>query len=127
MPPATDTASPTRRILIVEDNRDAREMLRTVLELDGHTVIQAGDGLSAIRLAVETAPDIVLMDIGLPELDGFEVARRIRARVGGAIRLVALSGYGDPEAREQAHRAGFDAHLVKPVPPEDLTRLLSSL
>jgi signal transduction histidine kinase len=123
---ATATAA-ARHILIVEDNRDAREMLRMVLEMDGHTVTQAGDGLSAIRLAVETAPEIVLMDIGLPELDGFEVARRIRARLGGSIRLVALSGYGDPEAREQARRAGFDAHLVKPVSPEDLTRLLNTL
>jgi two-component system, sensor histidine kinase len=121
------TSPASRRILIVEDNRDAREMLRMVLELDGHTVIQAGDGPAAIRLAVETAPDIVLMDIGLPELDGFEVARRIRARLGGTIRLVALSGYGDQESRDQARRAGFDAHLVKPVSPEELTRLLSSL
>jgi two-component system, sensor histidine kinase len=127
-PTAAAPASPAaRRILIVEDNRDAREMLRTMLELDGHTVVQAGDGLSAIRLAVETVPDVVLMDIGLPELDGFEVARRIRARLGASIRLVALSGYGDPEARDQARRAGFDAHLVKPVAPDELTRLLSSL
>jgi len=126
-PRAALASTAPRRILIVEDNRDAREMLRMVLEMDGHTVLQARDGVAAIRLAVETVPDVVLMDIGLPELDGYEVARRIRTRLGAAIRLVALSGYGDRESREQARRAGFDAHLVKPVSPDDLTRLLATL
>jgi two-component system, sensor histidine kinase len=116
-----------RRILVVEDNADAREMLRTVLELEGHTVLDAADGARAIRLAVESTPDVVLLDIGLPALDGFEVARRIRHRLGDRIRLVALSGYGDVESREQGRAAGFDAHLVKPVSPDELARVLASL
>ena len=124
---AAVVAPTARRILIAEDNRDAREMLRTMLELDGHTISTAGDGPSAVRMAVEAVPEIVIMDIGLPGLDGFEVARRIRVRLGATIRLVALSGYGDPESKEHARQAGFDAHLVKPVSPDDLSRLLRSL
>jgi signal transduction histidine kinase len=122
--PVTEAAARSRRILVVEDNRDAREMLRTVLELNGHTVLDAGDGASAIRLAGESAPDIVVLDIGLPDLDGFEVARRIRARLGARTRLVGLSGYGDEDARRAGRDAGFDAHLVKPVSPEKLLRSL---
>jgi len=116
-----------RRLLVVEDNRDAREMLRTVLEVQGHAVWEAGDGAGAVRLAVEHSPDVVILDLGLPDMDGFEAARRIRRRLGDSVRLVALSGYGDDEARRRGREAGFDTHLVKPVAPEDLTRVIGSL
>jgi CheY-like chemotaxis protein len=113
-----------RRILIIEDDRDAREVLQVVLELDGHRVETAPNGVIGVRMAAATAPDIVLVDIGLPEVDGYEVARRIRKRLGKAVQLIALTGYGDPQARSAALEAGFDAHLVKPVTPEDLARVL---
>ena len=111
---------PARRILVVDDNRDAREILRVVLELDGHRVREATDGVQAVKLAVEWVPDVALIDIGLPEIDGYEVARRIRRRLGASVRLFALTGYGDPEAHRLAIEAGFDAHLVKPVDPDVL-------
>jgi CheY-like chemotaxis protein len=95
-----------------------------VLELDGHRVHEAIDGLQAVKLAVEWVPDIALIDIGLPKIDGYEVARRIRRRLGASIRLLALTGYGDPEAHRLAVEAGFDQHLVKPVDPDVLARLI---
>jgi len=116
-----------RRILVVEDNRDARVLLRVVLELEGHVVEEASDGVSAVRMAVEWAPDIVVLDIGLPGLNGYEVGRRIRNRLGRAVRLVAMTGYGDSEARDRSDEAGFDAHLVKPVEPGRLARVVTTL
>ena len=95
--------------------------------MEGHVVEEAGDGTSAVPRAVEWAPDIVLLDIGLPGLDGYAVARRIRKRLGRAVRLVALTGYGDHEARDRSTEAGFDAHLVKPVDPDRLARLVATL
>jgi two-component system, sensor histidine kinase len=129
IPPAVTAEAPTRprRLLIVEDNRDARQMLRAVLELHGHLVWDTGDGAGAVRLAVERSPDIVILDLGLPEVDGFETARRIRRRLGQSVRLVALSGYGDDEAHRRGREAGFDRHLVKPVSPDELVRTIDSL
>jgi signal transduction histidine kinase len=114
-----------RRVLVVEDDRDARELLRAVLELDGHTVDAAANGADGVRRAAASAPDVVLIDIGLPEIDGYEVARRIRRRLGAAVRLVALTGYGDAEAQRRARDAGFDLHVVKPVIHDDLSRALT--
>jgi len=122
--PAVPPPARARRILVVDDNRDARELLRTILELDGHQVQDAAEGAQAVRLAVEWTPEVALIDIGLPEVDGYEVARRIRKRLGGAVRLIALTGYGDAEARRLAAEAGFDEHLVKPVDPDTLGDLL---
>ena len=116
-----------RRVLLIEDNRDARQMLRMLLELVGHRVEAAGDGESGIRLAVAGAPEIVLVDIGLPDLNGYAVAERLRKLLGGALRLVAVSGYGDAEMRQRATAAGFDRYLVKPVTLEELCRTLDSL
>jgi PAS domain S-box-containing protein len=116
---------PARRVLVVEDNDDAREMLRNLLHLFGHEVHEACDGAAGIELARRLRPDAALIDIGLPGIDGYEVARRIRGDVPAA-RLVALTGYGQPEDRERALAAGFDVHLVKPVDPEQLERLLSA-
>jgi len=121
-----ERAREARRILVVDDNRDARELLRVVLELDGHRVLEAIDGVQAVKLAVEWVPDIALIDIGLPEIDGYEVARRIRRRLGASVRLFALTGYGDPEARRLAVEAGFDAHLVKPIDPDVLAGLIGA-
>jgi CheY-like chemotaxis protein len=90
-------------------------------------VAVAPDGLRGVELALEHAPDLALVDIGLPGLDGYQVARALRARVGQGLRLVALSGYGDPESYQQALKAGFDVHLTKPVRPADLDRVLSNL
>ena len=109
-----------RRILVVEDNADAREMLRIVLELAGHEVHEAVDGPSGLARALDLRPDIALVDIGLPGFDGLEMARRVRDAVGASIHLVALTGYGQPDDRRQALGAGFDAHLVKPVDPPAL-------
>jgi len=122
LPPRS--AQKPRRVLVVDDNCDARDMLRTILELDGHHVQDAADGAHAVRLAVEWTPDVAIIDIGLPEIDGYEVALRIRKRVGAAVRLIALTGYGDPEARDLAMKAGFDEHLVKPVDPDRLADLI---
>jgi PAS domain S-box-containing protein len=130
-PPESDdaarppTTTPARRVLVVEDNDDAREMLRNLLHLFGHEVHEACDGATGVEEARRVRPDAALIDIGLPGIDGYEVARRIRADVPGA-RLVALTGYGQPEDRERALAAGFDVHLVKPVDPEQLQRLLAA-
>jgi signal transduction histidine kinase len=104
-----------RRIVIVEDNADAREMLRIALELSGHEVHEAHDGPSGLATIMRLRPDVALVDVGLPEFDGYEVARQVRKTVGTTIRLIALTGYGQPDDRRQALEAGFDAHLVKPV------------
>jgi CheY-like chemotaxis protein len=119
-------AIPGRRILIVEDNEDAREMLRLMLTLAGHDVHESGDGLTAVALAATLAPDVALVDVGLPGIDGYEVARRLRAGHGGErMLLVATTGYGQAEDRERALDAGFDAHLTKPVSPERLAEVIN--
>jgi signal transduction histidine kinase len=126
---APDTGPSSRRIrlLIVEDNPDVREILETLCSSWGHTVQVACDGLEGASMALETRPEAALVDIGLPGIDGFEVARRIRADPrGAAIKLIALSGYGSPEQRAEARAAGFDHHLVKPADPEQLAALLLS-
>jgi CheY-like chemotaxis protein/anti-sigma regulatory factor (Ser/Thr protein kinase) len=114
-----------RRILIVEDNDDAREMLRTLLELRRHTVREAIDGPSGLEAALQFQPDVALIDVGLPGLNGYEVARHLRASEGGKrMRLIALTGYGLPTDALRAREAGFDAHLVKPVHPDHLAEIL---
>ncbi len=101
--------------------------MRDLLELWGHQVAVAQDGVQGVALALAHAPELALVDLGLPGLDGYEVARSLRARVGQRLRLVALSGYGDAAACQQALRAGFDVHLTKPVRPADLDRVLANL
>jgi PAS domain S-box-containing protein len=115
-----------RRILVVEDNHDSAEMLRALLESDGHTVATAGDGGEALKQLESFAPEFVLMDIGLPGMDGYSVAGLMRQKESGkAVRLYALTGYGYPEDRALAFRSGFDGHMTKPVDPDRLLRLLS--
>jgi PAS domain S-box-containing protein len=120
-----------RSILIVEDNDDARQMLAALLALGGHAVRAARDGHSGLALAAEAAPDVALIDISLPDIDGYEVARRLRrgclaGRVP-RVKLVAVTGLGHDEDRRRALDAGFDAHLVKPVSPQRLEQVIAEL
>jgi signal transduction histidine kinase/ActR/RegA family two-component response regulator len=118
-------ASTQRRILVVDDNRDGADMLQMLLEADGFAVAIAYGGSDAVKLALDWRPDTVVMDIGLPDLDGYEVARRIRAQPGGdAVTLIALTGWGDIESRRRTVEAGIDHHLVKPVNPDILRQHL---
>ena len=124
--PEQVSALPRRRILVVDDNLDAAEGLAMLLSLRGHEVATAYDGQSAIDQARELQPDVVLLDIGLPRLDGFEVARRLREEhTSRPMLLVALTGYGQERDRVRAREAGFDHHLLKPVRLEMLEGLLA--
>jgi DNA-binding response OmpR family regulator len=116
----------TKRVLIVDDNKDAAESLAMILQMDGSIVQIAENGSQALKDFVQFAPDVVLLDIGLPDLDGYEVARRMResARVDRVL-LVALTGWGQAEDKRRAIEAGFDEHLTKPVDPEILRVLLA--
>lgn len=125
--PLAPRARAGRHILLVEDNPDARQAMRELLELWGHHVEVAPDGLKGVELAVKQRPELALVDIGLPGLDGYRVAQELRTRVGNSIRLVAITGYGGPEGQDKALKAGFDLHIVKPVKPDELDRLLSNL
>jgi CheY-like chemotaxis protein/anti-sigma regulatory factor (Ser/Thr protein kinase) len=117
-----------RSILIVEDNDDARQMLQTVLALRGHEVRAARDGKTGLALAAVAPPDVALIDVALPDMDGYEVARRLRAALGARrIGLVAVTGFGQAEDQRRALEAGFDAHLVKPVTPEQLEQVIAGL
>jgi CheY-like chemotaxis protein len=126
-PRETPTASPSRLVVLIEDSADNADTLARVLELNGHRVQLARDGKSGLALAVELQPDVVLCDIGLPDIDGYEVARELRmtSRLV-ATRLVALSGYAQPEDRQRSQEAGFDAHLVKPVVFAELNEILTA-
>jgi CheY-like chemotaxis protein/anti-sigma regulatory factor (Ser/Thr protein kinase) len=112
--PVIAAAKPT--VLLIEDNDDGREMMATMLGSYGYPVLQAGDGLEGVKLATTELPDVALVDIGLPGIDGYEVARRLREDPGTRdIRLIALTGYGLAEDQRRVLEAGFDLHLVKPV------------
>ena len=115
-----------RCVLIIEDNADAAESLQLLLELFGHQVATARDGLSGVEMARRLRPDVVLCDIGLPRgMDGYAVARELRRDESlQGVRLIALTGYGQSEDQRRARDAGFDLHLTKPVDPTALERLL---
>jgi CheY-like chemotaxis protein len=116
------------RILVVEDNQDAAESLAMMLELWGHEVRVAYDGAAALRQAEAATPDVIISDLGLPGMDGYELARQLRARPGsGRVVLIALSGYGRDEDRRQAAEAGFDHHLVKPPEMDMLLQLIGNV
>jgi PAS domain S-box-containing protein len=122
------TTRAERRILVVDDNRDAVDSLGMLLKVMGHTVRTAYDGLEAVDAAATFKPELVLLDIGLPRLNGYEAARRIRELADGkGVLLVALTGWGQEEDRRRSKDAGFDHHLVKPVDPAELQRLLAGL
>jgi PAS domain S-box-containing protein len=128
-PPAIDARpyvpeSRRQRVAVIEDNEDALNALRTILELDGHTVTTATDGISGLAWLLERRPDAAVVDIGLPGITGYEVAKRARAG-GYSGRMIAVSGYGQGRDIEQAMKSGFDAHLVKPVDASQLSRILA--
>jgi two-component system, sensor histidine kinase len=133
-PPCTKPVSPAaqlktmpRRVLLIEDNRDARETFRMMLELAGHEVMEADEGHRGLELLKTELPDIAVIDVGLPGLDGYQVASRFRKEpTSNRVLLVALTGYGTPDARERSRAAGFDHHLIKPIDPEVLRELLVS-
>jgi CheY-like chemotaxis protein len=114
-----------RRILIVDDNQDAREALSRLLEIAGHEVLQAGDGPSGLELAARARPDVAIIDIGLPGMNGFEVARRLKAGIS-EVRLIALTGYGHGDHRRLGDEVGFERYLIKPVAFETLQRALAN-
>src|SRR3984893_17665922 len=131
-----------RRVMIVEDNRDAREMLRMMLELDGHEVLEAEEGCAGLQLLRSERPDVAFIDVGLPGLDGYEIARRFRCESDGGtsshgpagsdsdqmckrVLLVALTGYGTPDALERSRRGGFHPHFIKEGNPDALYKLLN--
>jgi CheY-like chemotaxis protein len=124
--PATITrASVRRRILIADDNRDSAETLAALLRMEGHEVKAVHDGPVALSAFGEIKPDVALLDIGMPGLTGYEVARKIRQSPGGAaLTLIAITGWGQDVDKERAFAAGFDHHLTKPVDPQRLVDLL---
>jgi DNA-binding response OmpR family regulator len=112
------------RVLVVDDDTDSAEMMGMLLRLMGHAPSVAHNGEAAVACAATDHPQVVLLDISLPDMDGYEVARQLRARHGQAIRLIALSGWSQEEDRRRAREAGFDHYLTKPAQPEALERLL---
>jgi two-component system CheB/CheR fusion protein len=114
-------------VLVVDDNKDAANALRLLLEGEGHEVRTAGDGMAGLAIAREYGPEVVLLDISLPRLDGYETARRMRedARLRD-VTLIAITGYGQSHDRARAAAAGFDHHLTKPVEYASLQRLFSA-
>jgi CheY-like chemotaxis protein len=119
---------PRCRILVVDDNKDSADALGLLLEASGAEVCVVYDGPSAVDAFDEHHPSIVLLDLGLPGMDGYEVAARLRERPESRdARLIALTGWGHPEARRRSREVGFDRHLVKPVKLETLRALLASL
>ncbi len=114
------------RILVIEDNDDARQLLQWILEIEAHEVAAAADGRDGIARARDFLPDVAIVDISLPDMTGYDVARHIRATSHGSkIVVIAMTGYSAPEDRARAIDAGFDLHLVKPVDPDDLIDLLA--
>jgi signal transduction histidine kinase len=125
-PAAAKHAPPARkrRVVVIEDNEDIRETLEALLRIWGHEAWLAGDGPAGVRQVLAVRPDVALIDVGLPGMNGYEVARAIRRELGGEVRLVAVTGYGQPGDIAQALDAGFDRHLLKPIAPEVLEKML---
>ena len=123
-PQQTGMSAPGCRILVAEDNADAGEMMRLMLEVKGHDVRVAVDGVQAVALAQTFNPQIVFLDIGMPRMDGYEAARRIRELLGNRTLLVALTGWGQDEDKRRSREAGFDHHLTKPPEPDLLDQLI---
>jgi CheY-like chemotaxis protein len=126
--PRVGESTAKRRLLVVDDNRDAAESMSMLLEMWGHEVVYAYDGPSALETAQQWQPEAVFLDIGLPGMDGYEVAERLRElpQAKDAV-LVAITGYGQDDDRRRSQRAGIDHHLVKPVAPDALRNLIDSL
>jgi two-component system, sensor histidine kinase len=112
-----------RRVLIIDDHDFLRFSLRSILERQGHVVEEADDGLDGVRKALLWKPDVVVVDMDMPLLDGYGVARHLRQTLGKEVRLIALTGHDEPQ---RAHAAGFDVHVLKPMAPEQLCSCLSN-
>ncbi len=124
----TVTAGARRRILLVDDNEDAAELLSMLLADAGHTVRIAHDAATALSLAPDMQPEVALLDIGLPVMDGYQLGSELRRRLGPRTpALVALTGYGQDKDRQRTADAGFAAHLVKPIDPEQLLNVIDTL
>jgi CheY-like chemotaxis protein len=123
--PHVDAPRQRRRVMLVEDNADTREVLTAALELAGHEVTASPDGDDALDRAIRQPPEVMLIDIGLPGRDGYQLARDVRAALGQGPRLIALTGYGQPDDRRHALEAGFDEHITKPVDLQTLELALS--
>jgi len=117
---------PVSKVLVVEDNADSREMLQALLKLDGFEVWVAEDGHKGLEAIIHKRPDVALVDIGLPGIDGYQLARQVRQTLNHEhVYLVALTGYGQAADRRAVLEAGFDEHLVKPLKPDELSRILN--
>jgi CheY-like chemotaxis protein len=114
------------RVLVADDNRDAADSLTLALQASGHQVWAAHSGGQALDVARRERPDVLILDIGMPDVDGYELARLIRAEPWGShAALVAMTGWGQPQDKERARAAGFDVHLTKPVQPDEVDRVLA--
>jgi len=128
LPTERPPGAPTFKVLMADDNRDAVESMALLLQMQGHQVSIAYCGLDALTMAAEYRPDVVLLDIGMPDMSGYAVARAIRqAEWGATIQLVAITGWGNAQDKEKARAAGFDRHLTKPVDPDQLGKLVSEM
>jgi two-component system CheB/CheR fusion protein len=114
-------------IVVVEDQDDAREVLQTLLQLEGHEIVTARDGREGLAIILEKRPQVGLLDIGLPQMNGYDLAMEVRKHLGHSIKLVAMSGYGQPEDVRKAEASGFDRHLTKPVDPRRLASALREM
>ena len=114
-------------ILVVDDSEDARDSLQMLLGIDGHRVDVAADGPAALQALSQEVPDVAFLDIGMPGMDGYELARQIRALYRQRVSLIAMTGYGQPEDVRRAMDAGFDAHLIKPADLDSLNALLAKI
>jgi signal transduction histidine kinase len=125
--PQLSPSSSRRSVVLVEDSEDVRELMKECIEHLGHAVLVAEDGLEGVRVICRARPALALIDVGLPGIDGYEVARRVRSELRGhSMRLVALTGYGGAEVVKAAHEAGFDEHIVKPIDIDQLRRVLAA-
>ncbi len=120
-------ASRKCRVVIADDNRDAGDSLALLMQLEGHDVTVVTDGASAVRAIENGLPDVVVLDIGMPHLNGYEVARQVRAQRLKTITLIAVTGWGAEADKVKAFDAGFDYHFTKPVEPDELCALLRRL
>jgi len=126
--PRDGTAEPRRKVLVVDDNVDAASSLGMVLEFLGNETRLAHDGVEALEVAAEFRPDALLLDIGMPRLNGYDTCRRLREEPWGRdVTVIALTGWGQDEDRRRSAEAGFDHHLVKPVEPGVLEKILAKV
>ncbi len=123
LPAPRQEVGEARRVVLVEDNQDLRESLRELLEMRGLQVVEARDGIEGLALILDTKPDIALVDISLPGLDGYELARRVRSALGASVHLIAMTGYRRDGDRHSARSAGFDSHLAKPIDIAEMGRI----